>query len=61
MKRNFGKKWKEIEKHTRMLKILPKDCLKKIKIGFDSMSSTNEVSLLTKEIQFGKENSSLDA
>jgi len=43
-----------------MPKKLPKDYSRKIKIGFDSISLTSEVSIWTKEIQFDEENSSLD-
>jgi hypothetical protein len=43
-----------------MPKKFPKDYSRKIKIGFDSIFLTSEVSLWTKEIQFDEENSSLD-
>jgi hypothetical protein len=43
-----------------MPKKFPKDYSRKIKIGFENISLTSEVSLWAKKIQFDKENSSLD-
>jgi hypothetical protein len=43
-----------------MPKKFPKDYSRKIKIGFDSISLTSEVSQWKKKIQFDEENSSLD-
>jgi len=50
----------QLKKNTRMPKKFPKDYSRKIKIGFDSISLTSEVSQWKKKIQFDEENSSLD-